>query len=147
MYFPTKMFGISLYLQAFDFFGYFFNFYIDSTLSFCLFSSLNIALNFVCFCLKPIMILILFPVIFSRSIHRVCVFCWLEHRGKISLFFFLMFIISIKTLVQRVIIRGAKFENGSPSFRLFFSCCCCCWCSSWLFERPKLKRQIKRNYT
>lgn len=65
--------------------------------------------------------------------------CWLEHRGKISLFF-LMFIISIKTLVQRVIIRGAKFENGSPSFRLFFRCC---WCSSWLFERPKLKRQIK----
>ena len=143
MYFPTKMFGISLYVQAFDFFGYFFNFYIDSTLSFCLFSSLNIALNFVCFCLKPIMILILFPVIFSRSIHRVCVFVDLSIAAKFH-FFFLMFIISIKTLVQRVIIRGAKFENGSPSFRLFFSCC---WCSSWLFERPKLKRQIKRNYT
>lgn len=48
MYFPTKMFGISLYLQAFDFFGYFFNFYIDSTLSFCFLPSFNIALNFVC---------------------------------------------------------------------------------------------------
>jgi hypothetical protein len=84
------------------------------------------------------MILILFPVIFSRSIHRVCVFVDLSIAAKFH--FFLMLIISIKTLVQRVI-RGAKFENGSPSFRLFFRCCC--WCSSWLFERPKLKRQIK----
>ena len=117
MYFPTKMFGISiLYLQAFDFFGYFFNIQYSSTLSFC-FLSLNIALIF---CLS--LILILFPVIFTVPITAFA--CCLEHRG-ISLYFLSLTFHNFHQNARSKCQSWREIRKQIKSFRLFFSCCCC----------------------